>query len=376
MKELSIEEKAKRYDESIARAKKLMETCNSTAVVGWCEYIFKELKFFESEDEKIRKSLIDVISEWSEDTGFGRYNVPRNEVIAWLEKQVEQKSINYADEEIVEAVKDTSVLDMVEPKFKAGQWIIDPQDGGILHINKALEYAYEVTNLKSGSYQISRCSIETSYKPWTIQDAKDGDVLFSPSHNLLWLHKDEKVCHVCINLNYNDSLSIESDFVTPSDVSPATKERRDLLFSKMKEYGFEWDAVKKELYNIDSNIDSFCKNHCKGYKETGRCFSDGGCQAKKDAESIWSKEDISKLNKIATTIYEAGEVQNWWRQSRLIDKETANELNNWLKSLKERYTWKPSEEQIQALEYQVHSTYKGSWQYRASKELLEQLKKF
>ena len=281
----------------------------------------------------------------------------------------EQKTINYADEEIVEAVKDTSVLDLVEPKFKVGDWVAR---GNV----KA-----QIIGIEDNKYCFNgnkvRCStIDKHYHLWTIQDAKDGDVLFSPSHNLLWLHKDEKVCHVCINLNYNDSLSIESDFVTPSDVSPATKERRDLLFSKMKEYGFEWDAVKKELYNIDSNIDSFCKNHCKGYKETGRCFADGGCQAKKDAESIWSKEDISKLNKIATTIYEAGEVQNWWRQSRLIDKETANELNNWLKSLKERYTWKPSEEQIQALEYQVHSTYKGSWQYRASKELLEQLKKF
>lgn len=60
----------------------------------------------------------------------------------------------------------------------------------------------------------------------------------------------------------------------------------------------------------------------------------------------WSEEDISKLNKIATIIYEAGEVQNWWRQSRLIDKETANELNNWLKSLKPQNNWKPTEEQM------------------------------
>ena len=54
-----------------------------------------------------------------------------------------------------------------------------------------------------------------------------------------------------------------------------------------------------------------------------------------------------------------------------------DELVDWLKSLKNcvQPQWKPSEEQIQALEYQVHSTYEGSWQYRASKELLEQLKK-
>ena len=29
--------------------------------------------------------------------------------------------------------------------------------------------------------------------------------------------------------------------------TPATKEQRDLLFQKMKEAGYEWDAEKKEL---------------------------------------------------------------------------------------------------------------------------------
>lgn len=47
----------KRYKEAFLRAKKLYETCDSQAVVGWCEYLFPELK--ESEDEKVRKTLID-----------------------------------------------------------------------------------------------------------------------------------------------------------------------------------------------------------------------------------------------------------------------------------------------------------------------------
>lgn len=38
-----------KYEWSLERAKKLHETCDSQAVVGWCEYIFPELK--ESEDE-------------------------------------------------------------------------------------------------------------------------------------------------------------------------------------------------------------------------------------------------------------------------------------------------------------------------------------
>ena len=34
---------------------------------------------------------------------------------------------------------------------------------------------------------------------------------------------------------------------THLDVYPATKEQRDLLFTKMREAGYEWDAVMKEL---------------------------------------------------------------------------------------------------------------------------------
>jgi hypothetical protein len=30
-------------------------------------------------------------------------------------------------------------------------------------------------------------------------------------------------------------------------IIPATKEQRDILFSKMKEAGYEWNAKKKEL---------------------------------------------------------------------------------------------------------------------------------
>lgn len=36
---------------------------------------------------------------------------------------------------------------------------------------------------------------------------------------------------------------------------PATKEQRDLLFKKMKEAGYEWDAEKKELHKIQPHYD-------------------------------------------------------------------------------------------------------------------------
>jgi hypothetical protein len=54
MKELSIEEKAKAYDNAIERAKNYYSTTDSVADTELIELIFPELK--EGEDEKIRKA--------------------------------------------------------------------------------------------------------------------------------------------------------------------------------------------------------------------------------------------------------------------------------------------------------------------------------
>lgn len=90
MNELTIEEKAKRYDEAIERGKQIQ---NTPYTAHWdimkevAEDLLPELK--ESEDERIRKAIIE---------GFERYNsgalfngVLVKEILAWLKKYVEQK---------------------------------------------------------------------------------------------------------------------------------------------------------------------------------------------------------------------------------------------------------------------------------------------
>lgn len=50
-----------------------------------------------------------------------------------------------------------------------------------------------------------------------------------------------------------------------------------------------------------------------------------------------TKEDIKNLNRISTILYEAGQVQNWWKEERLIAKEESNNLCNWLKSFYNKF---------------------------------------
>lgn len=82
MKELSIEEKAKRYDEAFNVALETYQT--QPMYKNWLEKMFPELK--ESEDEKIRKHLIKHFGNKSKEDWN---DVPVKSILAWLEKQGE-----------------------------------------------------------------------------------------------------------------------------------------------------------------------------------------------------------------------------------------------------------------------------------------------
>ena len=152
-------------------------------------------------------------------------------------------------------------IDNVEPKFCEGEWVV--QGDNIMKIRCVGDtyYCFETVGGYVDDMLVSE--IDSQFHLWTIQDAKDGDVLYSKKHNLLWLHKDLKQCYSCINLNYNN-ISISTDIIIPKDVYPATKEQRDLLFQKMKNAGYEWDEKKKELKLLITNGGDFFESvNCK-----------------------------------------------------------------------------------------------------------------
>ena len=96
MKELSIEEKAKAYDEAFTKARNIVNSIN-VGLIGKdsFEAVFPELRE-ESEDERIRKELIDYInSEYRHTLGLDR----KNRFIAWLEKQGEQKPASWSEKD-------------------------------------------------------------------------------------------------------------------------------------------------------------------------------------------------------------------------------------------------------------------------------------
>ena len=344
MKELSTEQKVKRYDEALERAKE----CHTDGlslhqpVKDVIEYIFPELK--KSEDEIVIAALksgingllkkeyhlkgiggisFDRINAWLEKQGetFTKKDVDdaylkgvtntKNEIekqyeetyqirkdiatfifnykgdikdrakwinylgikVSFVEKQGEQKStieIKSAEEslgidsETYNKIVDECIYgenkptDKVEPKFKVGDWVfieeIKGYKQGAFQIKSIDEFGYNFDE-----YHIIPLKYEELLSKWTIQDAKDGDVLIN-WNNTIFIFKDIEDESVKFHIAYNEKWDA---IKTPSTKSshmglpepqfefhPATKEQRDLLFQKMKEAGLGWDAENKEKLNI------------------------------------------------------------------------------------------------------------------------------
>ena len=153
-------------------------------------------------------------------------------------------------------VKYDKPADMIESKFKVGDWIFSSVLGTahIIDVNDSNEYQLEYIDDKQKFSSIDYVNYE--YNEWTIQDAKDGDVLVNGS-NIFIFHfiNDTRLmgyCHVNTDDGrfYDDIGKNECFCLIDAVVNPATKEQRDLLFQKMNEAGYEWDAENKQLKKI------------------------------------------------------------------------------------------------------------------------------
>lgn len=84
MKKLTIEEKAKRYDEAFERAKEWYNPTEADSYTCIAESIFPELKEFG--DERIRETLI-YHYQGDGCLSTNEYRIDYKDIRAWLEKQ-------------------------------------------------------------------------------------------------------------------------------------------------------------------------------------------------------------------------------------------------------------------------------------------------
>lgn len=177
-----------------------------------------------------------------------------------------------------------------KPKFKVGDWVIDIDKQGVVHqITNVIKnvanhtYGYNAETYTYGFFGYSYFSKNVkSMRLWDIKDAKDGDVLVCIGKYGQEIGIVKKYvgkyggCDKCFKtycyVDWEGIFRI-GEYMGSKEIYPATKEQRDLLFQKMKEAGYEWDSVKKELKKIKKEAVGKAKKETKTRKMTNQELS-------------------------------------------------------------------------------------------------------
>ena len=196
----------------------------------------------ESEDERIRKELKHYLEVRRCQTNDDEEYIGCNHFLAWLEKQGEQKYVDKIEPKHV-------------PKFHEGDWVVYNND--ICQIVKREEGCNKLVTVFGIEKELVNERNLSTARLWTINDAKDGDVL-----------AEDSCIFIIKKLNHDHSAKIycclfdDGDFEVSSSLAfddtstyPATKKQRDLLFQKMREAGYEWSEVTHKLKKIGEEVE-------------------------------------------------------------------------------------------------------------------------
>ena len=424
MKPLTIEEKAQRYNKVLECARKELQTCGSSD----CDIAKQIFRFFpelaESEDERIRKEILNFVRGWLE--CHDKPNAERDERyeswITWLEKQGEESN-NVYDKELSEIlgcvihryINDPNIpyterenvsmkiipyverlekqskkklAEKVEPNFHEGDWVVYNND--ICQIVKREEGCNKLVTVFGIEKELVNERNLSTARLWTIEDAKNGDVLVN-WNNTVFIFKAIEDETVKFYIAYNE----EWDAIkTPStklshlglpepqfEFHPATKEQRDTLIKATTDAGYTFDFEKKELKKIVTPIFNIgdrvrYKGHVCDGVITEITDTDYICRNAKlpistqdklelvEQKSYWSEEDERIYQSI---------MDDTVQENQLNDKQT-----NWLRDIKYRYFQQSKQEwsegQMKVLDIAISLNRLCALEEAELRNLLEQLK--
>ena len=285
--------------EDIVKIINTTEKCDD-GFVNICNYIYENYpELSESKDDRIRKGLIALLKFGLEDGSAiaPGFNETKEEALAWLEKQNEQKSsikvkpkFNIGDQVTngyytckIENIDDTTYycsdssfisrfdikdqdrFELVEqesdfklkPKFQEGDWIVNNNCGGVYQVTEIRDNEYCLWPLDTEIMGYLRTiDVDNEYHLWTTQDAKDGDILSDGTMIVIFkcikepAYSEHIVAYVGLDTFGNIQITDGTWEFGKDKIYPATKEQCDLLFKKMKEVGCKFNDETKKLETL------------------------------------------------------------------------------------------------------------------------------
>lgn len=217
------------------------------------EMIIKLHELKESEeDEKIKKCISDVVREYDREHNWSHiFGVTKDDCLAWLKKQGEQKP-----------------ADNVKPEFHEGDWLCENEPNNYARFIQILETVnvqgkkrYKISrDIHSDEDIVNSYFVENYYHKFNIKDAKDGDVLADDIGIILFrkignTEYVDVVDYYCVVLHRSKKLEIQTGIkywgkTEDTKLRPATNEQCDTLMKAMADAGYEFDFEKKELKKL------------------------------------------------------------------------------------------------------------------------------
>ena len=235
--------------------------------------VFKKLTWLEKQSKhsifnvpsrEVILAIWDLGNEWKELTN-GCISTEYGTQLDYIQKHWEESEYYLREKKI-------------EPKFKVGDWVVF--NGLTLYI-KGIIKGFYITISKGGITNSYDWDIDNVARLWTIQDAKDGDLLVCDINkaeiggdveklpnivSTIFIFKNvvssRDYIHSYCHLYDRHVLGVQNTMYYNSfvyNIHPATKEQRDLLFQTMKDAGYEWDDMNGMLIRKNKSIDCYDK---------------------------------------------------------------------------------------------------------------------
>ncbi len=139
-----------------------------------------------------------------------------------------------------------------QSRFKVGDWIVQ-EFGDTNEVSLITEIIGDDYILDIGKWPIAKA--DTYARLWTIEDAKEGDILVDNSFPFIFKSRVGKVTSAYCGIDASNEFRVSADTTDGSwtwmtNIRPATKEEKDLLFDKMDEAGYEWNSESLELRQL------------------------------------------------------------------------------------------------------------------------------
>ena len=266
---MTIEEKAKAYDEALERAKYALTTDMDNSGHWAVNHIFPELA--ESEDEKIRKDIIDLLKELLELGGIAQDTWDRKECekyIAWLEKQGELVSsltigLDNAHERIDKLIqKNNKLISQLEEKQREQKPTWSEEE------KKKLDRIYYILGIAADEHAYSNtCRLIGDKEAVELQDFLHS--IAKPEQNPAWSEEDES--HIRYLIECLECCKKGAALTMPTSTSQEYINWLKSLRPQKKQTPVKWSEDEKEIWNKAEkafpNSGNMQSGFVTGYKE-------------------------------------------------------------------------------------------------------------